>query len=214
LQHIRVIVADDHTILREGLVAILSSDPEVQVVAHTSDGPATLEKAIALQPDVLVIDISMPHMSGIEVVRRVRQESPRTRALVLTMHEEEEYVVHAVHAGAYGFLLKDSASRELLSAVRDLAAGRKHFGTHAAHVLAQQMTRPNVPVDDPYRDLTAREREVFHLIIEGLTTKEVARRLDISVRTAENHRNHILSKLDVRNTAGLIRYAARYRLLG
>lgn len=213
MQYIRVIVADDHTILREGVVALLSSDPMVQVVAQTSDGPATLEQALELQPDVLVIDISLPHMSGIEVVRRLRQEAPRTRALVLTMHEEEEYVVHAVHAGAYGFLLKDSASRELLASVRDLAAGRKHFGTHAAHVLAQQMTRPSVPVEDPYRDLTAREREVFHLIIEGMTTKEVAKRLEISTRTAENHRNHVLGKLDVRNTAGLIRYAARYRLL-
>jgi two-component system, NarL family, response regulator NreC len=213
LQYIRVIVADDHTILREGVVALLSSDPMVQVVAQTCDGPATLEQALALQPDVLVIDISMPHMSGIEVVRRLRQDAPRTRVLVLTMHEEEEYVVHAVHAGAYGFLLKDSASRELLAAVRDLAAGRKHFGTHAAHVLAQQMTRPSVPVEDPYRDMTPREREVFHLIIEGMTTKEVAKRLEISTRTAENHRNHVLGKLDVRNTAGLIRYAARYRLL-
>ncbi len=213
MQYIRVIVADDHTILREGVVALLSSDPMVQVVAQSSDGLATLEQASALQPDVLVIDISMPHMSGIEVVRRLRQEAPRTRALVLTMHEEEEYVVHAVHAGAYGFLLKDSASRELLAAVRDLAAGRKHFGTHAAHVLAQQMTRPSVPVEDPYRDHTPREREVFHLIIEGMTTKEVAKRLEISTRTAENHRNHVLGKLDVRNTAGLIRYAARYRLL-
>ena len=213
MQPIRVIVADDHTILREGVVALLSSDAVVQVVAQTNDGPTTLEQTIALRPDVLVIDISMPYMGGIEVLRRLRQESPRTRSLVLTMHEEEEYVVHAVHAGAYGFLLKDSASRELLSAVRDLAAGRKHFGTHAAHVLAQQMTRPSVPMDDPYRDLTLREREVFLLIIEGLTTKEVAKRLDISVRTAENHRNHVLSKLEVRNTAGLIRYAARYRLL-
>ena len=213
MQPIRVIVADDHTILREGVVALLSSDAVVQVVAQTNDGPTTLEQTIALRPDVLVIDISMPYMGGIEVLRRLRQESPRTRSLVLTMHEEEEYVVHAVHAGAYGFLLKDSASRELLSAVRDLAAGRKHFGTHAAHVLAQQMTRPSVPMDDPYRDLTLREREIFHLIIEGLTTKEVAKRLDIAVRTAENHRNHVLSKLEVRNTAGLIRYAARYRLL-
>jgi two-component system, NarL family, response regulator NreC len=213
LHLIRVIVADDHTILREGVIALLASDQAVSVVAETSDGLSTLEKVIELQPDVLVVDISLPLMNGIEVVRRIKRDGLRTRALVLTMHEEEEYVVHAVHAGASGFLLKDSASRELLAAVRDLGAGRKHFGTHAAHVLARQMSRPAVPVDDPYRDLTSREREVFHLIIAGLTTKEVARRLDISVRTAENHRNHVLSKLDMRNTAELIRYAARYRLL-
>jgi two-component system, NarL family, response regulator NreC len=213
LHSIRVIVADDHTILREGVIALLAADPAVSVVAETSDGLSTLEKVVELQPDVLVVDISLPRMNGIEVVRRIKRDGLRTRALVLTMHEEEEYVVHAVHAGASGFLLKDSASRDLLAAVRDLGAGRKHFGTHAAQVLAQQMSRPAVPVDDPYRDLSSREREVFHLIIEGLTTKEAARRLDISVRTAENHRNHVLSKLDVRNTAELIRYAARYRLL-
>jgi two-component system response regulator NreC len=214
MQYIRVLVADDHTLLREGVVALLAADRVVQVVAECSDGLETIDKSVALQPDVAVVDISLPHMSGIEIVRRLTREAPRTRTLVLTMHEEEEYVLHAVHAGAYGFLLKDSAGRELLAAVRDLAAGRKHFGTHAAHVLARQVTRPSgAPPDDPYRDLTAREREVFGLIIEGLTTKEVARRLDISVRTAENHRNHVLAKLDVRNTAGLIRYAARYRLL-
>lgn len=213
MQHIRVIVADDHTILREGVIALLAADATVRVIAETSDGPSTLEKTIELQPDVLVVDLSLPRMGGIEIIRRVQREAPHTRALVLTMHEEAEYVVHAVQAGAYGFLLKDSASRELLQAVRDLAAGRKHFGTHAGHVLAQQMARPSVPIDDPYRDLTPREREVFHLIIEGMTTKEVAKQLDISTRTAENHRNHVLSKLDVRNTAELIRYAARYRLL-
>jgi DNA-binding NarL/FixJ family response regulator len=213
MQPIRVLVADDHKLLREGVIALLRADPVVQIVAETSDGLETLEKAAALQPDVAVVDISMPSMNGLEVVRRLKQDLPRTRTLVLTMHEEEEYVLHAVRAGAHGFLLKDSAGHELLAAVRDLAAGRKHFGTHAAHVLAQQVTRPTAPPDDPYRDLTAREREVFHLIIEGLTTKEIAKRLDISTRTAENHRNHVLAKLDVRNTAGLIRYAARYRLL-
>ncbi len=213
MQHIRVLVADDHTLLREGVVALLAADPVVRVVAETSDGLDTIDKAVALQPDVAVVDISLPHMSGIEIVRRLVREAPRTRTLVLTMHVEEEYVLHAVRAGAYGFLLKDSAGRELLTAVRDLAAGRKHFGTHAAHVLAQQMTRPSAPIDDPYRNLTVREREVFGLIIEGSSTKEVAKRLDISTRTAENHRNHVLAKLDVRNTAGLIRYAARYRLL-
>ncbi|PIQ37611.1 MAG: DNA-binding response regulator [Lysobacterales bacterium CG17_big_fil_post_rev_8_21_14_2_50_64_11] len=213
MQFIRVLVADDHTLLREGVVALLAADPLVQVVAETSDGLETVDKAIAMQPDVAVVDISLPHMNGIEVLRRLVRDAPRTRTLVLTMHSEEEYVLHAVHAGAYGFLLKDSAGRELLAAVRDLAAGRKHFGTHAAHVLARQVVRPNVPLDDPYRDLTAREREVFGLIIEGHTAKEIAKRLDISSRTAENHRNHVLAKLNVRNTAGVIRYAARYRLL-
>jgi two-component system, NarL family, response regulator NreC len=210
---IRVLVADDHNLLREGVIALLAAEPLIQIVAESNEGMDALEKAKALQPDVAVLDISLPNMSGIELVRRICNESPRTRSLILTMHEEEEYVLHAVRAGAYGFLLKDSVGRELIAAVKDLAAGRKHFGTHAGQILAQQMARPQTPLDDPYRDLTDREREVFHLIIEGLVTKEIAVRLNISTRTAENHRNHVLSKLDVRNTAGLLRYAARYRML-
>lgn len=211
---IRVVLADDHTLLRQGLLALLAGDDAVRVVAETADGPATVAKVEELQPDVLVLDLSMPGFPGLEVLRRVAKESPRTRVLVLTMHEEHEYVVHAVRAGAHGFLLKDSAAHELLQAVRDLGAGRRHFGAHASAVLAQQVEQPSVPLDDPYRNLTNREREVFHLIIEGATTKEIARKLDIAPRTAENHRNHVLAKLGARNTAGLLRYAARGKLLG
>ena len=211
---IRVVLADDHTLLRQGLLALLAGDDAVRVVAETADGPATVAKVEELQPDVLVLDLSMPGFPGLEVLRRVAKESPRTRVLVLTMHEEHEYVVHAVRAGAHGFLLKDSAAHELLQAVRDLGAGRRHFGAHASAVLAQQVEQPSVPLDDPYRNLTNREREVFHLIIEGATTKEIARKLYIAPRTAENHRNHVLAKLGARNTAGLLRYAARGKLLG
>lgn len=210
---IRVVLADDHTLLRDGLAALLAADNAVRVVAQTADGPGTVATVANLQPDVLVLDLSMPGLGGIEVLRRVQKESPRTRTLVLTMHEEQEYVLHAVQAGAHGFLLKDSAARELLVAVRDLGAGRRHFGPHAADVLARQIERPDVPIEDPYRNLTTREREVFHLIIEGATTKEVARKLDISPRTAENHRTRLLDKLGLRNTAELIRYAARHRML-
>lgn len=210
---IRVVLADDHTLLRQGLLALLAVDAAVRVVAETADGPSTVAKVAELQPDVLVLDLSMPGLSGLEVLRRIGRESPRTKALVLTMHEEHEYVVHAVQSGAHGFLLKDSAAHELLQAVRDLGAGRRHFGSHAASILAQQVVQPSVPLDDPYRNLTTREREVFHLIIEGATTKEIAKRLDIAPRTAENHRNHVLAKLGARNTAGLLRYAARSKLL-
>jgi DNA-binding NarL/FixJ family response regulator len=129
------------------------------------------------------------------------------------MHAEEEYVMHVVRAGAAGFLLKDSASAEMLAAVRALAGGRGYFGTHASKVLAQQVQKPHAPLEDPYRDLTTREREVFHLIVEGMTTKEIARQLGTSTKTAENHRFRVLDKLGARNTAELIRYAARHGLM-
>jgi two-component system response regulator NreC len=210
---IRLLLADDHTVVRESLVAALIASGECIVVAEAGDGITAIEQALVLRPDVAIIDISMPRLSGIEVVRRLTAELPRTRVLVLTMHEEEEYVLHVVRAGAAGYLLKHAATSELLNAVRVLAAGGVHFGPYAAKVLADQVQQPQRTHDDPYGALTSREREVLHLVVDGLTTKEIARRLDISVKTAENHRGRILDKLDVRNSAELVRYAMRKRLV-
>ena len=209
----RVLIADDHTMIRESLVRILQAEPDVQVVAEAADGIEAVRLAIETRPDVVVADLSMPLLNGIEVVRRLREALPATRVLVLTMHQEDEYVLQAVRAGASGYLVKDSAASELLAALRSLHAGRGHFGAQAARALAEQMQNPRQDVADPYGRLTAREREVFHLIAEGQTTKEVARRLDISVKTAENHRSRVLDKLDVRNTAELVRYALRRGLI-
>ena len=210
---IRVLIADDHTLVRESLVGLLEAAGDVEVVGQASDGLEAVTKAIASRPHVVVCDVSMPRLNGIEVIRRLRETIPDTRILVLTMHQEDEYVLQAVRAGASGYLVKDSAASELLAAVRSLHAGRRHFGAQAARALAVQVQHPERMPDDPYGTLTAREREVFHLMVEGLTTKEIARRLDISTKTAENHRSRVLAKLDVRNTAELVRYALRRGLL-
>lgn len=210
---IRVLIADDHTLVRESLVGLLQSDPGVQVVAQAADGMQALERAMATRPDVVVTDLSMPGLNGVEVVRRLCEALPDARVLVLTMHQEDEYVLQAVRAGASGYLVKDSAAAELLAAVHSLHAGRGHFGPQASRALADQLQHPDRVVDDPYGRLTAREREVFHLMAEGMTTKEIARKLDISAKTAENHRARVLAKLDVRNTAELVRYALRRGLL-
>lgn len=210
---IRVLVADDHTIVRQGVVSLLEAGGDCEVVAQASDGVEAVEKALATHPDVAVLDIGMPRLSGLEAVRRIRQEAPKVRVLVLTMHEEEEYVVHLVRAGASGYLVKDSAAGELLAAVRALARGHGYFGPYAARVLAEQYRHPEGSAQDPYGTLTAREREVFHLVVDGKTTKEVAKALGISPKTAENHRTRLMEKLDVHNTAELVRYAARRGLL-
>jgi len=209
---IRVLVADDHTIVRQGVVSLLEAGGDCDVVAQASDGVEAVEQALATSPDVAVVDIGMPRLSGLEAVRRIRQESPHTRILVLTMHEEEEYVVHLVRAGASGYLVKDSAANELLAAVRALARGHGYFGPYAARVLAEQYRNPEGP-EDPYGTLTTREREVFHLVVDGKTTKGIAKALGISPKTAENHRSRLMEKLDVHNTAELVRYAARRGLL-
>ena len=209
----RILIADDHTMVRESLVKLLEAGGDVQVVAQAADGIEALQKAELTRPDIVVADLTMPRLGGLEVVRRLREKLPNTRVLVLTMHQEDEYVLQAVRAGASGYLVKDSAASELLAAVRSLHAGRGYFGPQASKALAEQLQHPERVAEGPYRDLTPREREVFHLIAEGMTTKEIARRLDISVKTAENHRGRVLDKLDMRNTAELVRYALRKGLL-
>lgn len=209
---IRLLIADDHTVMRECLVATLRASGECIVVAEAGDGIAAIEMAHAAQPDVAIIDISMPRLNGIEVVRRLSVELPRTRVLVLTMHEEDEYVLLAVRAGARGYVIKHAATSELMQAIRAVAGGGVHFGPFAVKALAGQLHHPETP-EDPYGALSPREREVLHLVVDGLTIKEIASRLDITPKTAENHRSRVLAKLKLRNSAELVRYAMRKRLV-
>jgi DNA-binding NarL/FixJ family response regulator len=209
---IRVLVADDHRIVREGLVRLLVEDGECQVVAEAADGLEAVERALATSPDVIVLDLAMPRLSGLEAVRRLRKELPRARILILTVHDEEEYVVPAVAAGAAGYLLKDAAASELLAAVRALHRGLGYLGPQAARAVAAGVRTPETAAD-PYRTLTPREREVFHLVADGKTIKEIAKELGLSPKTAENHRSRLLAKLELRNAAELVRYAARRGLL-
>jgi two-component system response regulator NreC len=213
MSRVRVLVADDHTIVRKGLVSLLVESGECEVVAEAADGLDAVEKALATRPEVAILDLSMPRLSGLEAVRRIHEALPQTRVLVLTVHEEEEYVLPLVRAGASGYLIKDSAVAELLAAVRALHGGHGYFGPQAARVLAEQYRHPERVPDEPYGTLSPREREVFHLVVGGSTTKEIARTLGISVKTADNHRCRLLEKLGLHNTAELVRYAARRGLL-
>ena len=210
---IRLLIADDHTVMRECLVNTLRSSGDCLVVAEAGDGIMAIEMARAAKPDVAVVDISMPRLNGIEVVRRLTAELPRTRVLMLTMHEDDEYVLLAVRAGARGYVLKQAATAELLQAIRAVAAGGVHFGALATKALAGQLQNPQDAPEDPYGSLSAREREVLHLVVDGLTIKEIAQRLGITPKTAENHRSRVLAKLDLRNSAELVRYAMRKRLV-
>jgi DNA-binding NarL/FixJ family response regulator len=213
LGKIRVLVADDHTVVRQGLVSLLTDSDEVEVVAEAADGLEAVARAQEHRPEVVVLDLSMPRLSGLEVVRRIRRALPSSRILVLTVHAGEEYIVPVVRAGASGYLVKDSAASELLDAVRALHAGQGYFGPQASRVLAEQFRHPERTPEDPYGSLTPREREVFHLVVEGRSTKEVARALAISPKTAENHRSRMMDKLGVHNAAELVAYAAHHGLL-
>lgn len=210
---IRVLLVDDHTVVRECLAAALGSSSDVRVVGEAGDGVTAIELATTLRPDVAIIDITMPGLSGIEVARRLHADLPQTRVLVLTMHEDEEYVLHMVRSGASGYLLKHAATAELLDAVRTLAGGGVHFGAYAAKVLATEVHHPHKASQDPYGALSPREREVLHLVVEGLTSKEVAKRMQITEKSAENYRSRILAKLDCRNSVELVRYAIQKRIV-
>lgn len=213
MNRIRVVVADDHTIVRKGIVRLLNESDDCEVVAEASDGLEAVEQVLEQRPDVAVLDVSMPRLTGIEAARRISAEQPETKVLALTVHDEEEYVLYMVKAGVSGYLVKDSAVTELLDAVRSLAKGQGYFGPQAARILAEQYRHPERRTADPYGALTPREREVFHLVVEGKTTKEVAKALGISVKTADNHRSRVLDKLGAKNTAEMVAYAAKKGLL-
>jgi len=210
---IRLLVADDHTIVRQGLVSMLEETGECEVVAEAADGHEAVELAMRTQPDIVVTDLSMPRLSGLEVVKRVRAQLPNTKALVLTVHEEDEYILPIIRAGASGFLNKDTTVADLMTAIKTIHSGHAYFGPRAAKALADQQQRPREVGLDPYDTLTGRERETFHLVVEGKTTKEIAQILDIGVKTAENHRARMMEKLGLRNTAEVVRFAARKGLL-
>ena len=204
-------LADDHTIVRQGLAGLLRAYEEFEVVAEAADGSEALEKAFAVRPDVVVLDISMPGLPGLEVARRIRRHLPTVRILVLTMHDEQEYVFNMVRAGASGYLVKDGAASELVAAIRALHRGQPYFGPQAARALARS-SAANRPAD-PYESLTQREREVFHLVAEGRTNAQIAAVLRISPKTVDNHRTRLNEKLGVHSAAELLRYAAKHGLL-
>jgi len=210
---VRVLIADDHTIVRQGLASILNGTTDITVVAEAGDGYEAVEKALELQPDVVVLDISMPRLNGLEAARRITRRLPACRVLVLTMHEAEEYVLRMVRAGVAGYLVKDGAASELITAIRAVRAGKGYFGPDAARILAEAVQGEERAPDDPYGSLTDREREIFQLVVEGRTSAQIAAVLCISPKTVENHRMHIMNKLGVHSTAELLRYAARHGLL-
>jgi DNA-binding NarL/FixJ family response regulator len=217
---IRVMLADDHTLVRAGIHKLLESMTGIQVVAEASDGHEALALIRAHQPDVVLMDIAMPDLNGLEATGRVVQEFPRVSVLILSMYANEEYVMQALHAGAAGYLLKTGVTPELELAVRAVARGETYLSPAISkQVIADYLRRVRSNEDrpthasSPYQLLTPRQREILQLIAEGHTTKEIAQRLQVSVKTAETHRTQLMQRLDIHDVAGLVRYAMRLGLL-
>jgi DNA-binding NarL/FixJ family response regulator len=209
-----LLLADDHPIVRQGLQVVLKAQPDFKLVGEASDGPETVRLAERLRPDILVLDLMMPGLNGLEVAKHVCRRLPRTRVVVLSMHADVAYALAAVKAGALGYVLKESGVEELVRAIRDVAAGRRHFSPPLTEQAIESYAdrAAETPVD-PYQMLTFREREVLQLTAEGCSSVQIGQRLHISPRTAESHRANLMRKLAVRNQKELIRYAVRRGLL-
>jgi RNA polymerase sigma factor (sigma-70 family) len=207
----RILLADDHTLVRQGFRKILEQRSDWEVIAEAGDGREAVRQAAAAEPDVAVLDIGMPLLNGIEATRQIVRHHPMTRVLILSMHVDEAYIIQSLKAGARGYLLKDSADTELLRGIAAVAAGKSYFSPAVSKVMLDDYVRhmSEKGIADRYDSLSEREREIFQLIAEGRTNKEIAELLSISPATVETHRAHILQKLDVHNTAELVLYAVR-----
>jgi DNA-binding NarL/FixJ family response regulator len=202
---IKIVIADDHTLVREGLRRVIGEVEDIEVIGEATNGREVLEWVRKSGFDMLVLDLSMPNHSGVDFIKRLKDESPKLPILVLTMHEEEQYAVRSIGAGASGYLTKESASKELINAIRRVAQGRLYINAAVGERLAlDAMTTHD---GSPHKNLSDREFEVFQMIVRGRSITEIATNLNLSVKTISTHKTHILQKMDVNSIADLVRYA-------
>jgi len=212
----RILIADDHEVVRRGLSALLRNQPEWEICGEAGDGREAVDKVLTLKPDVVILDIGMPNLNGLEATRQILKANPEVKILILTLHDSDQVVQEVLNAGARGFLLKTDAARELVAAVDALRRGKIYFTPKvAAMVLDGFLERENASVPTPpaRHRLTPREREIVQLLAEGKSSKEVAVALGLSVKTAETHRSNIMRKLDLHSVSDLVLYAIRNNIV-
>lgn len=213
MKSVRVLLADDHTLVRAGLRKLLESIPDVEVVGEADDGLALLALAAQLQPNLVLTDIDMPGLNGLEATARLIKAQPETGVIILSMHQNEEYVRQALLHGAVGYLLKDAAPVELELALKAVLRGESYFSPAVSKGLLSDYVQRLRGDEKPGVLLTTRQREILQLVAESHSTKEIARRLDLSVKTVDTHRSRLMNQLDIHDVAGLVRYAMRTGLI-
>jgi DNA-binding NarL/FixJ family response regulator len=218
MEKINIVLADDHVLVRKGIRAMLESDTDIQVVGEANNGLEALETARKLHPHILVLDIRMPEMNGLEAAANLERYSPETKAVILSMHDSEEYVLQALDAGAYGYLLKDTDKTEFLKALRQIHSGTKYFSGAVSNVLANRLldskpfTSKSSVEQDQYH-LTKREKEILRMVIDGKHNKEIAEASNKSIRTIETHRFNIMKKLGVNNAIDMVNKSVKENLV-
>jgi len=210
---ITIVLADDHHIVRQGIRALLQKKPNIRIVGEASNGQQAVHLVKTLNPKVLIVDLMMPDLNGIEVTCQVKKYSPQTHVIILSMYSNEVYVIEALRKGASGYVLKDSTDDDLMQAVLEVTAGRRYLSPPFSERDIESYIQITKTASHPYEKLTIREREVLHMVAEGYTNVEIADRLSISPRTVEIHRSNMMRKLGLRNHIGLIRYALQQRIL-
>ncbi|HKC24417.1 MAG TPA: response regulator transcription factor [Thermoanaerobaculia bacterium] len=213
MRTIRVLLADDHALVRAGIRSLLERLDGIEVVAEAGDGHETLRLASVHHPDVVLMDIGMPGLNGLEAAGRLTKEGSSSRVLVLSMHTSEEYVLKALRSGAAGYLIKASAASELEAAIRAVARGETYLSPSVSKYVVDQYVRRTAADDEPLSALTPRQREILQMIAEGNTSKDIARKLNLSHRTVETHRAQLMERLDVHDLAGLVLFAVRVGLV-
>jgi len=208
---IKVLLVDDHTMMRDGIRALLTLNDDVEIVGEASEGKEAVDKAAELSPDVVIMDIAMAGMDGLEATRRITKKNPNIKVLVLTQHDNKEYILSAIKAGAAGYVPKRALGSELVSAIRSVNGGDSFLYPSAAAALINDYRHQSG--EEPFDRLTAREREILKLIAEGMTGREIAELLFISVKTVQGHRTKIMGKLDLHNRTELVKYAVRKGLV-
>jgi two-component system response regulator NreC len=211
MQKIKVLVVDDHTIVRDGICALLALAGDIEVVGEATNGSEAIARVRELNPDVVIMDIAMPKMGGLEATRRIAKEFPRTKVLVLTQYDDKEYFFPVIESGALGFISKAAASSELTAGIRSVYHGDSYLSPSVTRLMVEnyQRTAGKIPNRDPYNQLTEREREVFKLLAEGHSTQQIAKMLVITAKTAEGHKTNLMAKLGVHNRVELVKYAIR-----
>ena len=215
MEPIRILIADDHAVMRAGLRLLLDGQDDMQVVDEAGDGWQTVEKAVALRPDIVLLDITMPGLSGLEAARQIRQKAPEVKLVVLTMHDDEAYLRQFLQIGAAGYIVKKAADTELVAAIRAVHRGESFIHPSLTRVLIDRYLQqpPPARAKGPAEELTPRETEVLRLVAQGYTSQQIADQLSISVNTVETHRAHVMEKLGLRGRAQLVRYAIARGLL-
>ena len=206
---ITLLLVDDHTIVREGLRALLEGESDVEIIGEAENGQQAIAMAKELRPDIVVMDIAMPILNGLQATHVIRKESPRTRIIILSMYTDDEFVVQVIRHGASGYLVKHTAAADLLTAIHEVKRGNAYFSPSISRMIVEKLSTSMRGGDDQQAtlSLTSREVQVLQLITEGLSNKDISVQLEISVKTVEKHREHIMGKLDIHDVAGLTRYA-------